>query len=81
MAKNTIESSQEIYQIKVTLLGTRPAIWRRLLVPDCPLMDFHDVLQAAMSGRIATCMSSAPAIGDLAFPIRWTESSAVALAW
>lgn len=40
---------QEIYQIKVTLLGTRPPIWRRLLVPaDLTLEQLHDVLQLAM---------------------------------
>jgi hypothetical protein len=41
--------SPEIYQIKVTLLGTSPPIWRRLLVPaDLILAQLHDVLQAAM---------------------------------
>ena len=40
---------QEIYQIKVTLLGTSPSIWRRLLVPaEVTLAQLHDVLQAAM---------------------------------
>jgi hypothetical protein len=44
-----IESSQEIYQIKVTLLGTRPPVWRRLMVPaGMTLAQLHDVLQAAM---------------------------------
>src|SRR5260370_18662758 len=39
----------EIYQIKVTLLGTSPPIWRRLLVPaEVTLAQLHDVLQAAM---------------------------------
>jgi Plasmid pRiA4b ORF-3-like protein len=39
----------EIYQIKVTLLGTSPPIWRRLLVPaDVALAQLHDVLQTAM---------------------------------
>lgn len=39
----------EIYQIKVTLLGTSPPIWRRLLVPaDVTLAQLHDVLQTAM---------------------------------
>lgn len=38
-----------IYQLKVTLLGTRPAIWRRLLVPGgLTLEQLHHVLQAAM---------------------------------
>ncbi len=47
-AKNR-ETPSEIYQIKVTLLGTRPPIWRRLLVPaDFTLEKLHDVLQAAM---------------------------------
>jgi Plasmid pRiA4b ORF-3-like protein len=45
--KNAIP--QEIYQIKVTLLGTRPPIWRRLLVPaDLTLEQLHNVLQLAV---------------------------------
>lgn len=49
MPTNPIEKSQEIYRIKVTLLGTDPPIWRRLLVPAAlTLEQFHDVLQLAM---------------------------------
>lgn len=37
----------EIYQIKVTLRGTRPPIWRRLLVPaELTLEQLHAALQA-----------------------------------
>jgi hypothetical protein len=46
---NTVEKPQEIYQIKVTLLGMDPPIWRRLLVPaDLTLEQLHHVLQLAM---------------------------------
>jgi hypothetical protein len=39
----------DIYQLKVTLLDTRPPIWRRLLVPSgFALEDLHSVIQAAM---------------------------------
>jgi hypothetical protein len=49
MPTKKIEILQEIHQIKVTLLGTRPPIWRRLLVPaGLTLEQLHDVLQAAM---------------------------------
>lgn len=42
-------ASREIYQIKVTLLDSKPPIWRRLLVPaDLTLARLHDVLQIAM---------------------------------
>lgn len=42
-------TGQDIYQIKVTLHGTRPPIWRRLLISaDITLAKLHDVLQTAM---------------------------------
>jgi hypothetical protein len=38
-----------IYQIKVSLNGVRPPIWRRLLVPgSISLKELHDVLQVAI---------------------------------
>ena len=47
-AKNSAVSP-EIYQLKVALLGTRPPIWRRLVVPsELNLAQLHDVLQVAM---------------------------------
>jgi hypothetical protein len=49
MAAKNIETTQDIYQLKVTLLGTNPPIWRRLLVPaDMTLARFHNLLQTAM---------------------------------
>jgi hypothetical protein len=49
MPTKRVENPQEIYQIKVTLLGTSPPIWRRLLAPaNLTLEQLHDVLQLAM---------------------------------
>ena len=45
----TVNPSRSTFQIKVTLKGIRPPIWRRLLVPDSlKLPEFHRVLQYAM---------------------------------
>lgn len=49
MATKHIETAQDIYQLKVTLLGTDPPIWRRLLVSaDLTLAQLHKVLQTTM---------------------------------
>ncbi len=38
-----------IYQLKVTLYGLRPHIWRRILVPsDLRLSELHPILQVCM---------------------------------
>ena len=39
----------QILQLKVTLRGVRPSIWRRLEIPtDTTLLDLHHILQGAM---------------------------------
>src|SRR3990170_4395665 len=43
------KSPTEIYQIKVTINGSKPPIWRRLLVPsDVTLARLHDIIQMVM---------------------------------
>lgn len=36
-----------LYQFKIKLLDIKPAIWRRIQVPDCTLVDLHEYIQAA----------------------------------
>jgi hypothetical protein len=49
MPATKVPIPHNIYQLKITLLGTRPPIWRRVLVPaDLTLAQFHDVIQVAM---------------------------------
>lgn len=41
--------SDDIYVIRITLLGTKPPIWRRVAVPaGFTLAKLHDVIQSAM---------------------------------
>ena len=43
------KKSTETYQIKVTLKGSKPPIWRRLLVPNNITLDkLHRIIQSAM---------------------------------
>ena len=48
MAKRK-KASKSLYQIKVTLTGSKPPIWRRLIVKDNIRLDqLHSVLQVSM---------------------------------
>ena len=38
----------EIYQFKITLLNTKPEIWRRIQTRDCSLDRLHEHIQTAM---------------------------------
>jgi hypothetical protein len=37
-----------IYQFKITLVGSKPPIWRRIQVADCTLDKLHEHIQTAM---------------------------------
>jgi len=40
--------TDRVYQLKATIMGTKPPVWRRLLVPKATtLVRLHDILQAA----------------------------------
>lgn len=41
--------TKSIYQIQIALNGTKPKIWRRILIPsDLLLTDFHNIIQVTM---------------------------------
>jgi hypothetical protein len=43
------KTSQKMYQLKVSLSGSQPEIWRRLTVAgDIQLSELHEILQAVM---------------------------------
>ena len=45
----TVAAGKSIVSLKVTLRGTRPPVWRRLLLPgEMTLGDLHQAIQAAM---------------------------------
>lgn len=44
----SIPAAERLYQFKITLLGSKPPIWRRIKVGDCTLDKLHDHIQTAM---------------------------------
>src|SRR6267154_1176603 len=68
---------QHIFQIKATLRGTRPPIWRRLHTwSDVTLLQFHRILQIAMGGPILICISTGRVRPTTARATRSLESDA-----
>lgn len=45
--KTAPKDGKVIYQFKITLLEIKPAIWRRIQVPEGTLADLHEYIQAA----------------------------------
>jgi hypothetical protein len=43
-----IPGAERVYQFKITLLESRPPIWRRIQVKDCALDKLHERIQTAM---------------------------------
>jgi hypothetical protein len=43
-----VPAAQRVYQFKITLLDTRPPVWRRIQVKDCTLDKLHEPIQTAM---------------------------------
>lgn len=41
------QTGDRLYQFKITLLGIKPVIWRRIQVPECTLEELHESIQAA----------------------------------
>jgi len=55
-AATPMHSPTSLYQIKVTLKDTTPAIWRRLLIPgDTTLAELHHLLQVAVGWTRSRC--------------------------
>jgi hypothetical protein len=49
LSEKSVKSTEYVYQIKVTLLESKPPIWRRLLVSDSiSLYKLHQIIQIAM---------------------------------
>jgi hypothetical protein len=46
MAKS--KAAGQVYQLKITLRGIKPPVWRRAQVNDCTLAKLHDIIRTCM---------------------------------
>lgn len=42
------DKSDLLFQLKITLVGMKPPIWRRIQIRDCTLGDLHQIIQIVM---------------------------------
>src|SRR4051812_5129546 len=42
------KATKTVFQIKITLMGIAPPIWRRFQTTDCTLDELHGIIQVAM---------------------------------
>ena len=56
--KKALDLNLPIFQIKISLDGIEPLIWRRVEVDDRSLHGPHEIIQRAMDGTACTCMPS-----------------------
>ena len=47
-SRRIAKKSSTIFQIKITLKGIDPPIWRRIHTPDCTLEELHEIIQVTM---------------------------------
>ena len=58
MARTQRATTRVVYQIKVTLKGSKPPIWRRMqITSETTLVQLHRILQRVMAGKARTCIS------------------------
>jgi hypothetical protein len=46
-------ASDRLWQVKITLKGVQPPIWRRIQIRDCTLVKLHEHIQLAMGWQNA----------------------------
>jgi hypothetical protein len=65
------KTSPAILQLKISVQGIRPLIWRRIEVPSqTTLPQLHRLLQIVMGGKTTTCMNSGLREGPMGSPTR-----------
>src|SRR5438270_5387585 len=47
-AAKPADAVDKVYQLKITLMGSKPPIWRRFQVRDMMLAELHPVIQVVM---------------------------------
>jgi hypothetical protein len=56
--KTAPKTGDLINQFRITLLDIKPAIWRRIQIPDCTLANLTRTSRGRSAGGIVTCTSS-----------------------